>query len=249
MAGAAYDLETFGLSRGTDTVLEVYGADGQTRLATRDEGGEPTPGASRLPTSGRRETGPLFVRVRSAGGATTPGRDYAFVVRGHCDDDGFEDDDTPETAPAVSSPLQGEAHRHCRDADWVRLPVFARTAYVFSTSGLVGGADTQLTLFDAAGHVLGADDDGGGGLASRLAYGATDDGEVFLRVGSFGERYGSGRAYRLSIEPAQACTQDAECLPGLACLSGVCDLAPTPCVLDADCPAGQSCGEGPLRAG
>jgi hypothetical protein len=251
VAGATYDLQTFNLAPGTDTVLDLYAADGVTlawrrgtRGASRRRPGEPHCSAG--PGAGRRL---VLLRHRSQLRATPSATGRTSVGRpgDTATDDGFEqDDDQPRRPPARRRrPRRGAQPLPATPTGCPSTPRFSPARPTSSsTSGLVGGADTQLTLFDAAGHVLGADDDGGGGLASRLAYGATDDGEVFLRVGSFGERYGGTAPTALHRAARRPAPRTPSASPGLACLSGVCDLAPTPCVLDADCPAGQSCGEG-----
>ncbi|HSN86437.1 MAG TPA: pre-peptidase C-terminal domain-containing protein, partial [Thermoanaerobaculia bacterium] len=57
---------------------------------------------------------------------------------------------------------------------------------VVETSGLTGGLDTLVGVYLPDGTFLDRDDDGGGGLASRFVFTATESGRYTAYVSSFG---------------------------------------------------------------
>ena len=76
-----------------------------------------------------------------------------------------------------------------------RLPEGNLVAF---TSNLRGSTDTVLALLDAQGQVLAEDDDGGGGLASRLVIPQSGkNGPAFLRASILG---GGAGAFELVVE-------------------------------------------------
>ena len=73
------------------------------------------------------------------------------------------------------------------DVFWISFEIGGSETYVdISTSFGSGSTDTEIGLFDAAGNVLGSDDDNGIGRASTLSYG-TGSG---LMLGDSGELSG-----------------------------------------------------------
>ena len=63
--------------------------------------------------------------------------------------------------------------------------------HVVATRDLREGTDTVLELLDANGQVVAEDDDGGDGLASRLAVDGVRKGTLFVRAGVLGETSGA----------------------------------------------------------
>jgi Cys-rich repeat protein len=242
VAGATYDFQTFNLAPGTDTVLDLYAADGVTLVASNDDGAADGL-ASLIAGWTAPADGPHYLLTRSYGDAFGPDRLYSVGIREACTDDAFEhDDDQARARPlAVGAPV--EAHSHCEDADWVSFEAAAGTTYVISTSGLVDD-DTLIVLYDAAGVELGRDDDGAGNLASRLQFTAPADGVYAVRVGTFGETYGGARAYGVQVTTARVCQLNADCGALEICDAGVCVPRPVQCVADADCDPGFSCDAG-----
>ena len=180
---------TRALAAGTDTVLALVDANGR-ELASDDDGGDEQL-ASRLevPSAQRR---PLFLRAGTLGGgsfevvllpdAPAPGPSFPRSVR-------------EATAAPVLTIGQTVSLRLRRGQSAVfRLP---EGVIAVITSTLRRGADTVLALLDAAGQEVSEDDDGGGGLASRLEVAASDPRPAFVRARVLGE--GAGE-FDLSVE-------------------------------------------------
>src|SRR5690606_31124468 len=77
---------------------------------------------------------------------------------------------------------------------WFRLP---EGNLVALTRNLRRGTDTMLALYDANGRQVAEDDDGGGGLASRIEIGAGEARPAFLRAAIFG---GAAGEFDLALE-------------------------------------------------
>lgn len=181
---------TRGLSRGTDTVLFLVDANGR-ELESDDDGGDEQL-ASRLEVpSGQRR--PLFVRARNLSGAGS-----------------FELALLPDTAPPA--PPFPQSLREAAAAPALALgqsvPLRLRRGQVaffrlpdgdiaVETRNLRRGADTVLAVLDVNGEELAEDDDGGGGLASRLEISARERRPIFARVRLLGD---GGGEFDLAVE-------------------------------------------------
>jgi len=178
------------LQRDADTVLSLHDRNGR-ELAEDDDGGEENL-ASRLEVpSGQRR--PLYVRARVLGS------DGAFEL--------VAEPDTTPAAPAFPMSLRQAAAaaplavgqsvplvlRRGQEA-FYRLP---EGDIAVLTRNLRRNADTVLTLLDADGREMVEDDDGGGGLASRIEVAASERRPVFVRARLLGEATGS---FDLAVE-------------------------------------------------
>ena len=81
---------------------------------------------------------------------------------------------------------------------WYSFTAFAGVTYVIETA-LGSLPDTTLTLCHIDGTPIAFDDDGGGGLASRIVWMAQVDDEYLVRVAAYGS-YQSGTYYVRHIE-------------------------------------------------
>jgi hypothetical protein len=120
-----------------------------------------------------------------------------------CEVDAFEPD---EGCGATATELVAgiaQVHDACEDAeDWMLVKTCAGIPLVVTTSALGPAADTVIELwsFDCS-RLLAADDNGGGGLASRLVYVPAQDGALFVRVAQADASFGPGREWTLLREP------------------------------------------------
>jgi hypothetical protein len=183
---------TRNLQRRADTVLSLLDADGNV-LAEDDDGGGGL--ASRIEVAGS-DTRPLFVRAGLLGDG---GGSFDLAVE--ADNQGPPDFPTSLSAAAAARPIEPGAAVAVRlrrgQSAFFRLPP---GALVVRTEGLRDGTDTILEILDESGRVLAEDDDGGGGLASRLVVDAARKGEAFVRAGVLG---GGPGAFDLVVEPAR----------------------------------------------
>jgi|GEM_PF-6678249 len=173
------------LGRGTDTVLALLDANGR-EIAEDDDGGEERY-ASRLDVPGSQRR-PLYVRAGLLGSG---GGSFELFVEA----------DTAPAAPVFARSIReaagrpplaiGEpvALRLRRDQSAFFLLPEGDIAVL--TRNLRRGTDTLLSLHDREGTEIAEDDDGGGGLASRLEVPATERRPLFVRArglaGSAGE--------------------------------------------------------------
>ncbi|HEY4251667.1 MAG TPA: hypothetical protein VGM87_10715, partial [Roseomonas sp.] len=186
---------TRALTGNTDTVLAVLDAQGNV-VAEDDDGGGGL--ASRLEIAAS-EHRPLILRA-----GTLDGRAGGFELVLQADAPqaaGGPAFPTSLAAAAVAPPLGlGEPIsirlRRGQQA-YFRVP---EGALVALTRNLEGNTDTVLALLDENGTMLSEDDDGGGGLASRLAIDAERKRPLFIRAGVFGD--GTGGRFELMLERA-----------------------------------------------
>ncbi|MFO1070523.1 MAG: PPC domain-containing protein [Geminicoccaceae bacterium] len=124
--------------------------------------------------------------------------------------------DGPDTAGSIAagSAVTGAidwANTGSEDRDWYRLEVAAGQTYVVDLAGAGSGAgtlgDPRLTLHDADGNEIAADEDGGAGSDAQLGFTAGEDGVLFIAAG--GDHYDaegnwrpSSGTYRLEVREA-----------------------------------------------
>ncbi|MEZ4557453.1 MAG: pre-peptidase C-terminal domain-containing protein [Caldilineaceae bacterium] len=197
----SYVVETSNLGANADTQLALFDATGAL-LAEDDDGGAGF--ASRLEFTGDAAAD-YFARVTharaGAGGAAT---DYTVSVRRQpgSDADKYEPDNDAAAAPTIATDGTAQTHNFhvARDADWVRFTAQAGTTYAIETANLGADADPFMELYDARLSQIAVDDDGGDGLAARLAFAAATGGVYFVRVTNYDENaFGPATQYDLRI--------------------------------------------------
>jgi len=85
-----------------------------------------------------------------------------------------------------NAPPQPHAFYVDGDVDWVSFWGVTGRQYVVFTSELGVGNDTQLELFRPGMIIIATDDNGGGGLASRIAFTATRTGIYYVKISRHG---------------------------------------------------------------
>jgi hypothetical protein len=180
---------TRGLQRDTDTVLSLHDRNGR-ELAEDDDGGTENL-ASRIEVPGGQRR-PLYVRARVLGAEGA----FELVVE-------------PDTTPAPSFPASlRQAASAAPLAVGQSVPIVLRRGQeaffrlpegdiAVVTRNLRRNADTVLTLLDGDGREMAEDDDGGGGLASRLEVAGSERRPIFVRARLLGEATG---AFDLAVE-------------------------------------------------
>jgi hypothetical protein len=171
------------LQPGTDTVLSLHDRNGQEIASDHGGGEENLASRIEVPGSLRR---PLFIRAAILGAAGSfellAQRDAAPAAPS------FPTSLREAAAAPALAPGQAVTLRLRRgQAAIFRLPEGDIAVF---TRNLRRNADTHLALIDAEGRVLAEDDDGGGGLASRLEVRAGEPRPLFVRASLLG--HGSG---------------------------------------------------------
>lgn len=120
-----------------------------------------------------------------------------------CPADHSEPNDTYDASTLLSANRIPSEHGFdiVEDEDWFRFAALAGGSYTVATDNLSTGVDTVIELYDQDGRTqLGADDNGNGGLASRLTWKAPSSGTYFVRIirPSTGV-YGCSANYDLSL--------------------------------------------------
>lgn len=169
---------TRNLAQGADTVLALV--DGSGRVLTQDDDGGDEQLASRIEISASHRQ-PLFLRAGLLGneGASFDLALEVFVAP--------PPPDFPTSAAAANAapPLaigqQVAIRLTAGQSAYFRLP---EGNLVALTRALVRNTDTVLAVLDAQGNVVSEDDDGGGGLASRIEIAASERRPLILRAGT-----------------------------------------------------------------
>lgn len=175
-------LDSTGLA---DPFLTLYGSDGVAQLSDDDGGGSLNSRLDFTVTQGGRFYLGVGDYDRGAG-------NYALAVALAVPDD-FTDDARTTSALPIGQAVDGRIEV-AGDEDWLAVALTAGQGYVFdlTSSGL---ADPYLALFNGAGTLVASDDDGGGGLNSRILFQPTASGTYYLAA----KDYANGTdAYRLS---------------------------------------------------
>ncbi|MCQ4160051.1 hypothetical protein NON00_08930 [Roseomonas sp. GC11] len=198
------------LREGTDTVLELLDARGEV-VAEDDDGGGDLASALSLADG----AGAVVLRVRTLEGA--PGRFNLVLER----EPPAPPADFPTSLEAARAAPPLEAGRRSltfgrRQSAYFSLP--AEGEWILRTDSLSDGADTVLALLDAEGRVLAEDDDGGGGLASRIATRRAPQRPAFLSV-----RMLDGRPGRFDLVSQAMPRPGATTAPPVAVTAGVTD--------------------------
>ncbi|MBC7228220.1 MAG: phosphodiester glycosidase family protein [Thermoflexales bacterium] len=144
--------------------------------------------------------------VDRAGNAEAyPGSAEAETTINFCSGDAYEADNGPGQARAIA-PGQSQNHNFCgmNDEDWVKFQARAGQRYVLETGNLGFASDTVLTLYDADGTTVLAENDDiayPDNLASRVAWVARRDGWLYARVRHWDGRVaGNAVTYTLRLE-------------------------------------------------
>jgi G:T-mismatch repair DNA endonuclease (very short patch repair protein) len=204
VTGATYRVETYNLTGGADTVIDLYAS--TSLVATDDNSGT---GLGSLLTWTATADGSHRVKVTEYADDYQPGEGYTILVdctdNCPCTDDAFEDDDVYSQASTIYVDGATQTHSLC-DADWVTFEPFTGATYRIQTWDLVGGADTVLDLFDSSGLIT-SDDNSGGGLASLLTWTAGSPNWHHVRVTEYAGDYEEGKGYKIGI----TCVADCPC--------------------------------------
>ncbi len=118
-----------------------------------------------------------------------------------CTPDPFEQDDACSAATVGLGGGSIQSRDFCDDAeDWLVFHACAGRSYTIRTSGLGPLADTVLEIHDPSClGPLALDDNGGGGLASRIDWSPTSDGVYRVRVRQADASFGADRGYDVSL--------------------------------------------------
>lgn len=206
IANKPYRIFTSDLADGVDTLILLYSEDAARILQINDD----YPGlglASRIDF-----TSPVTTRYYLKIQDTAGHGDEDFVYFLHLESDGlpdggpcldrYEDNGLPSTAKEI---LLGETQTHhfCPegDADWLVFFGLSGKSYSLTTSELSIGTDTIITVFSGPDTetIIAQDDDGGGGLASRVDFVAPVDGLYYAQVKNAGDIGGKGQRYNISF--------------------------------------------------
>jgi hypothetical protein len=176
----------------SDPYLVLYGPDG-TEITRDDDGGE---GLNAYLEYQAAAAGAHYLEVRGFSD-DAQGRYVVSITPG-------EIGASVDTADYLQPGGEGRASSIGApdDVDWFAIELIEGRPYRFNLIGAGPGAsedlaDPYLTLYDANGNQVAADDDGGAGLNSYLSFASPTGGPYFAAVSSFGAS-GTG-GYTLSV--------------------------------------------------
>jgi len=229
-AGSQYTIQTLNLGTNADTVLYLYNSS-LTQLAYDDDSG---PGLASLiiwtcPTTGTyyvmeapysdSRDGAKAKRASRPGLRTGTAATYDLQVLGPASyEDSYEVDDTSGAAKliTVNAAVQNRNNYSVtHKLDWAYFSATVGGQYTLQTSNLGTNADTTLTLYNSSLTWLAYDDDGGGGLASRIVWTCPTTGTYYVMEAPYSDSRGGAktkRASRPGIRTGTAATYDLQVL-------------------------------------
>jgi hypothetical protein len=175
-----------------DPYLVLYGPDG-AELTRDDDGGD---GLNAYIEFQAQTAGAHFIEVRGFS-EEAEGR-YVVAVTGGEIGASFDTADYIQPGPEGRVSLIGAPD----DVDWFAIELIEGRPYRFNLSGMATGgreglADPYLTLYDANGQEVTADDDGGTGFNAYLSFASPTGGPYFAAVSSYASSGAGG--YTLSV--------------------------------------------------
>jgi hypothetical protein len=210
-----YTLQAEAVGSRIDTVMRLY--DANNNLLAMDDNPN-----SRNSTIVFRPTSSQSFRIqiidKNSGGTSGPDYLYNLRISGQvvstptptppvptgCEDM-YEPDDNMSSARYIELNTE-QVHILCKaaggtDHDWVTFIATTGKVYSMYTKDLAAVVDTVITLYDARGNVLAENDDyqPGQGLASRIDYSFSADGQYFLRIRDKRNRSGPGYQYTVGL--------------------------------------------------
>ncbi len=205
--GQFYTIETLNLANQADTILCLYGANGEQLRCDDDSGA----GAGSRLSIENATAGDYFFRIKNANPDVAGERTLydVQVITGKCKGDGLEPDNELTSAKTIPADGSVQQHNACdeNDVDWVTFTASANTSYVISTTALGPEADTEIELYDLTGTLLSRNDDFTPGIQSQIGYNISNPGTYAIKVQLYNQqRYGAGTEYGISIRPGTAPT-------------------------------------------
>ena len=208
-SGTQYVIETTNLRSDADTILTLYEPDGSTLIIENDDSGNSR--ASYIEWTAP-SSATYFIKVReySGSGGQSVGYDLAITAPGVDPDDPLGDTFEPDNEASLASSIDTDDTNQTHtfhvpgDVDWVQFSVTAGQVYSITTSNLVGGADTILTLVGPDGftEIASNDDDAvAGDLSSLIVWTAATSDLYFVHIQNYDSSNGGENvAYDLAIE-------------------------------------------------
>jgi len=178
VGGHRYILQTSHLSTDMDSILFLFGTNGQTILAVDDDSAKGT--ASRIEWTCEL-TGTYFAMVRHAHATSGIGC-YEISVSAVQTDDHGDNAITASPIATDGTPIPGSIEVG-GDVDLFFFSVEKGYDYVIESKNLSERMDTVVELLDTDGRSsIAIDDDSGTGASSRIAWGASSSGTYFTSV-------------------------------------------------------------------
>ncbi len=207
ITGYQYVIETFNLQGGADTVLGLFWDnqnDNHPDLIISDE----NPGPSRIVWVAD-QTATRWIKVRDTN-TNLGGTNVIYSVKVTASapqGDQYEADNVFTQAKSIGTDGSTQTHTiHLPgDEDWVKFETQIGYRYVIETANLQGGADTFIGLFwdennDNHADLIVSDDNGAGGLASRIDWTATRTGTHYVKIRDTSpSRGGTAVAYNIRV--------------------------------------------------
>jgi len=185
-AGQTYTFSTLAPSSGVsvDTTLTLRNSSG-TQLQFNDDAGGTVFSSITFTAA---SSGTYFVDVGAYSDSLTGGYGVRVTQFASTPDTVPGDSSTTATVTVGGVAIQGSIN-NASDHDWFKVTLTAGQTYVFSTGAPLSGSgvDTLLTLRDAAGNAIYANDDAAypDNTYSTIIYTATTSGTYYLDVSAF----------------------------------------------------------------
>lgn len=203
--GATYAISANGIGPDADPVIFLHN---ECAFSAPIALGQPSPRGQTLDWTAA-SGGVYYVGVKnhdpSKAGSTTQ---YSLAVsQSFCGADTQEDDNSATVAKPILVNGVEQSRDFCPvgDQDWARFDATAGQLYIIETFELAANSDTVLCLFGGDGTTqLVCNDDGGGGLASRIRWTAPTTGVYYARVKhAEADPSGPTTAYKMAVSQGE----------------------------------------------
>jgi hypothetical protein len=199
--GTSYTIETLNLGSNMDTIIYLYGNEGN-ELVSDDDGADQSLASRILWIAPSSAT--YYVMIRdlaedSAGADTT--YDISVAAGAMIEGDPYEPDDTMAQARPIDTDGTHQTHTFhtSADVDHVYFAAQEGVEYVIETGNPEGDCDTRIFLYDEDGEELDWDDDSGEGFASRLVWTPDSSGSYYVKVEDFYDQAGPEVSYEIWV--------------------------------------------------
>jgi hypothetical protein len=180
-----------------DTLMDLYEAGSNSRLAEDDDGGTDSNARIRCTVQAGRT---YVARVRGYDGTTGSYGFRAYLVETvRLKPDEYEGDDEASSAKDIAvGELQVHTFSTAGDVDWVKFQISQAGRYIIRARGAnSAGLDTYIKLYDQDIELVDENDDGGENMDALLSI-RLRNGTYYLKVGCLDET--PDQPYTISIE-------------------------------------------------
>ncbi|MGE0083974.1 MAG: cohesin domain-containing protein [Desulfococcaceae bacterium] len=211
-AGKSYTVKTGNAEANCDTVIELYGIDGQTLIMSKNDNGAGT--GDSLAWSCTQDT-IYFVKItHSNPNVFGDGTAYDLWVEYPPEFDAYESDDTADKAKKIIVDFRPQRHSFLtqNDEDWVKFETVPAQLYTIEVKNHGDNTDIIIELYamgnsqtrksgrsDPAVSLLKTENSNGIGEDETMIWESPLEGTIYVKVTNSKDSYGEGTDYDLRV--------------------------------------------------